>query len=133
MEISHKYQNPSILSSSDHVPEAKMWIQIDMRRCIASQKVGVFFPHLVTTLCRKASALMTSIEQFLKQPKSITGDTLFQQYTELRTKQMKHWNKKQQKATATPAPLQREEVHENEGEGEDKENDGSEEMDEEDN
>ncbi|MFQ6667209.1 hypothetical protein Gotur_033309 [Gossypium turneri] len=24
-----------------------------MKRCTSSQKVGVFFPHLVTTLCKK--------------------------------------------------------------------------------
>ncbi|KAL1078387.1 hypothetical protein V6Z11_D10G156900 [Gossypium hirsutum] len=36
------------------------WIHQNMRRCISSQKVGVFFPHLVTALCKKAGVLMTS-------------------------------------------------------------------------
>ncbi|KAK5784282.1 hypothetical protein PVK06_038805 [Gossypium arboreum] len=74
-----------------------------MKRYIDSQKVGVFFPHLVTTLCKKLGVPMTSTKQQLNPSKSITGDTLFQQYIELRTKQIKDWNKRKQEVTATPA------------------------------
>ncbi|MBA0824661.1 hypothetical protein Goarm_021314 [Gossypium armourianum] len=50
-----------------------------MRRCIGSQKVRVFFPHLVTTLSKKVGVPMTSTEQSLKPSKIIISDTLFQQ------------------------------------------------------
>ncbi|MBA0824888.1 hypothetical protein Goarm_021525 [Gossypium armourianum] len=78
-----------------------------MRICIGSLKVGVFFPHLMTKLCREAGVPITSIEQSLKPSKSIISDILFQQYIELRAKQIKNWNKQQQEAITTPTPSQR--------------------------
>ncbi|KAH1031833.1 hypothetical protein J1N35_044007 [Gossypium stocksii] len=81
------------------------WIHQNMRRCISSHKVGVFFPCLVMVLCKKVGVPMTSTEkslvgvpmtsteQSLKPSRSIIGDTLFQQYIELRVKQIKDGNK----------------------------------------
>ncbi|MBA0837804.1 hypothetical protein Goarm_009925 [Gossypium armourianum] len=70
-------------------------------------KVGVFFPQLVTALCKKIGVLMASTEQSLKPSRSIIGDTLFTQYFELWAKQIKEWNKHQQETIATPASSQR--------------------------
>ncbi|KAH1107025.1 hypothetical protein J1N35_010793 [Gossypium stocksii] len=66
-----------------------------MKRCISSQKVRIFFPHLVMALCKRAGVQMVSNEQSIKLSKSTIGDTLCTQYTELCTKQIKKWNKRQ--------------------------------------
>ncbi|MBA0783349.1 hypothetical protein Gotri_001077, partial [Gossypium trilobum] len=42
-----------------------------------------------------AGVPITSTKQSLKPSRSITRDTLFQQYIELRAKQIKDWNKRQ--------------------------------------
>ncbi|MBA0781708.1 hypothetical protein Gotri_002602 [Gossypium trilobum] len=55
-----------------------------------------------------------------------TEDHMWDIYTELQTKQIKDWNKRQQEVIATPASSQR--VHEREEKGEDEEDDRSEEM-----
>ncbi|MFQ6622466.1 hypothetical protein Gotur_001806 [Gossypium turneri] len=41
-----------------------------MKRCISGQKVEVFFPHLVTTLCKKARVPMEDNEKFMKPTKN---------------------------------------------------------------
>ncbi|KAH1106721.1 hypothetical protein J1N35_010489 [Gossypium stocksii] len=69
--------------------------------------MGVFFPHLMTTLCKKASVPMTPTEQLLKPSRSVIDDTLFQQYIELRVKQIKDKNKRYQEMTVTPMSSQR--------------------------
>ncbi|KAH1082780.1 hypothetical protein J1N35_022541, partial [Gossypium stocksii] len=69
------------------------WIHQNIKRCINSQTVGVFVPHLATTLCKKARVPMTSTKQSLKHSRNIIKDTLFQQHIELRAKQIKDWNK----------------------------------------
>ncbi|MBA0755402.1 hypothetical protein Gogos_019934 [Gossypium gossypioides] len=61
--------------------------------CIRSQKVGVFFPHLMTALCKKVTVPMRYTEKSLKPSRNIIGDTLFQQYIELQDKQIKDRNK----------------------------------------
>ncbi|MBA0787723.1 hypothetical protein Gotri_026238 [Gossypium trilobum] len=53
------------------------WIYNYMKIYITGQKVGVFFPHLVTALCKKARVPMTTTEQFMKPSKSLIGDTLY--------------------------------------------------------
>ncbi|MFQ6623921.1 hypothetical protein Gotur_003935, partial [Gossypium turneri] len=45
------------------------WIHQNMKQCISSQKVGVFFPHLVIALCKKAKVLIEDNEKFMKPTK----------------------------------------------------------------
>ncbi|MBA0820060.1 hypothetical protein Gohar_028263 [Gossypium harknessii] len=54
----------------------RKWIHQNIKRCISGQKVGVFFPHLVMTLCEREGVLMASTEQLLKLSRSIIADTL---------------------------------------------------------
>ncbi|KAH1121301.1 hypothetical protein J1N35_004461, partial [Gossypium stocksii] len=46
------------------------WIYHYMKQCISSQKVGVFFPYLVTAFCKKVRVPMTTTEQVMKPSKS---------------------------------------------------------------
>ncbi|MBA0844914.1 hypothetical protein Goarm_022992 [Gossypium armourianum] len=59
------------------------WIHQNMKRCISGQKVEVFFPHLVTTLCKKARVPMEDNEKFMKPTKSLIRDSIYTQYVEL--------------------------------------------------
>ncbi|MBA0614899.1 hypothetical protein Godav_015128 [Gossypium davidsonii] len=78
-----------------------------MKRYVNSQKVGVFFPHLVTALCKRVGVPMASMEQSMKPSRSIIDDTLYTKYTELREKQIKELNKRQQEMTVALASSQR--------------------------
>ncbi|KAK5770927.1 hypothetical protein PVK06_047091 [Gossypium arboreum] len=48
-----------------------------MKHCISGQKVKVFFPHLVTTLRKKARVPMEVNEQFTRPAKSLIGDSMY--------------------------------------------------------
>ncbi|MBA0873957.1 hypothetical protein Goshw_009710 [Gossypium schwendimanii] len=78
-----------------------------MKRCVSGQKVRIFFPHLVMALCKSAGVPMASIEQSMKPSRSIISDAFYTQYTELQTKQMKEWNKRQQEKMASLASSKR--------------------------
>ncbi|MBA0824749.1 hypothetical protein Goarm_021394, partial [Gossypium armourianum] len=59
------------------------WIHQNMKQCISSQKVGVFFPHLVIALCKKAKVLIEDNEKFMKPTKSLIRDSIYTKYVEL--------------------------------------------------
>lgn len=63
-----------------------------MKHCISGQKVRVFFPHLVTTLCKKVRVLMEENEKFMKPTKILIGDPIYTLYVELHRKQIINWN-----------------------------------------
>ncbi|MBA0730914.1 hypothetical protein Golax_025984, partial [Gossypium laxum] len=60
---------PSFFNQAIMFPEAEIsrcaleWIYQNMKRCISGKKVGVFFPHLMTALCKRAGVPMESTEQ----------------------------------------------------------------------
>lgn len=62
------------------------WIYNNMKRCISGQKVGIFFPHLETTMCKRVDVQMMNTEHSIRPSRSIIGDTLYKQYIELRQK-----------------------------------------------
>ncbi|MBA0781903.1 hypothetical protein Gotri_002784 [Gossypium trilobum] len=78
------------------------WIYNYMKRCVSGQKVRIFFPHLVTTLYKRACVPMEKFEQSMKPSRSIIGDTLYTQYMELRQKQIIYWNKCQKEKMDVP-------------------------------
>ncbi|MBA0653625.1 hypothetical protein Goklo_020779 [Gossypium klotzschianum] len=94
--------NPGVTTKKKQVCIGK-WIHENMKRCIGSQKVRVFFPYLVTALCSKAGVPMTSTEHYRPDMFGLMNAE------------------------------QEEEMHESKEENKEEENDGSEEMDEEDN
>ncbi|KAH1063808.1 hypothetical protein J1N35_028795 [Gossypium stocksii] len=81
------------------------WIYHNMKRCINGQKVGVFFPHLVTALCKEVRISMTVTEQFIKQPKSIIRDSMYTQYIEIQRKQIWNLNKRRKEKMDIPTLL----------------------------
>ncbi|MBA0755585.1 hypothetical protein Gogos_005513 [Gossypium gossypioides] len=42
------------------------WIFREMKRCVQSEKAGLFFPYLVTGLCRQAEVPMSENNQLMK-------------------------------------------------------------------
>ncbi|MFQ6661155.1 hypothetical protein Gotur_029402 [Gossypium turneri] len=123
---------PTFFNQAIMFPKAKMQIQflctsialaLNVSNVNTFQaRVGVFFPHLVTTICKRAGVSMACMEQSMKPSQSIIGDMLYTQYIKLRAKQIKEWNKSQQEMMAASASSQRKEKsttqHEIEQEGE---------------
>ncbi|MBA0580755.1 hypothetical protein Gorai_022960, partial [Gossypium raimondii] len=78
-----------------------------MKCCISSQKVGVFFPHLMTSLCKIAEVLMEENEQFMRPTRSLIGDSMYTQYVELNQKQFINWNQRRKEKMDVLASLKR--------------------------
>ncbi|KAH1114121.1 hypothetical protein J1N35_007499 [Gossypium stocksii] len=65
-----------------------------MKLFIQSQKVVLFFPHLVPALCRQAEVPTNKNKKYMKPTRSIIGDTLYTQYVELQQKQITEWTER---------------------------------------
>ncbi|MBA0875227.1 hypothetical protein Goshw_028197 [Gossypium schwendimanii] len=57
-----------------------------MKWYVSGQKVGIFFPHFVLAFCKSVEVPMDKNEQFMKQKKSIIGDSLYTHYVEVKRK-----------------------------------------------
>ncbi|KAG4192514.1 hypothetical protein ERO13_A07G158305v2 [Gossypium hirsutum] len=58
-----------------------------MMKCLRSRKQSMYFPHLITTLCRRAEVLMSSVEPFTRLTTSVIRDNMYGQFVELQRKQ----------------------------------------------
>ncbi|MBA0748106.1 hypothetical protein Gogos_004958, partial [Gossypium gossypioides] len=70
------------------------WIHQSMNRCVNGQKVGIFFPHLVTALCKSAETPMEENEQFMHPTNSLKGYSMYTQYIKLNRKQIIDWDQR---------------------------------------
>ncbi|MBA0709591.1 hypothetical protein Golax_024618 [Gossypium laxum] len=68
------------------------WINKEIRKCIVSAKVGVYFPHLITDLYRQAGVAMDPTEKFHRPTCSVIGYTMIHQFPKLQREQIYEWN-----------------------------------------
>ncbi|MBA0596545.1 hypothetical protein Gorai_013361, partial [Gossypium raimondii] len=59
------------------------WIYRCIMRCVVQNEVGIFFPHLITDLCRLARVPMAPNEQVNCPTKSLKGNPLYEKIHEL--------------------------------------------------
>ncbi|KAH1129744.1 hypothetical protein J1N35_001122 [Gossypium stocksii] len=63
------------------------WIYKEMMKCLRSRKQSMYFPILITTLCRRAEVPMSPIEPLMRPKRSAIGDNMYRQFVELQRKQ----------------------------------------------
>ncbi|MBA0582325.1 hypothetical protein Gorai_024476, partial [Gossypium raimondii] len=59
------------------------WIYKFMVRCVIREETGVFFPHLVTDLCRAAKVPMKPLEPFHRPTTHVIGDSIYKKFKEI--------------------------------------------------
>ncbi|MBA0675070.1 hypothetical protein Goari_016633 [Gossypium aridum] len=61
----------------------RYWINREMKNCIVGGKVGIYFPHLITNLCRKVKVIIDPIEQSHQPIRSVIDDSMLHQFQAL--------------------------------------------------
>ncbi|MBA0874172.1 hypothetical protein Goshw_012910 [Gossypium schwendimanii] len=63
------------------------WIYKNMVDCARNLEKGIFFPHLITKLCKRAGVPIDRMDKTMNPPRKLLGDDLFKQSVLLQTKQ----------------------------------------------
>ncbi|MBA0552348.1 hypothetical protein Golob_023169, partial [Gossypium lobatum] len=63
------------------------WIYKFMVRCVIRNETGVFFPHLVTDLCRAAKVPMKPLEPFHRPTTHVIGNSIYKKFKALQQEQ----------------------------------------------
>ncbi|KAA3467138.1 hypothetical protein EPI10_002177 [Gossypium australe] len=70
-----------------------------MIRCAREKKVGLIFPHIVMTLCKKEKVPMDRSDIWFKPSKNPIGDAIYKHYLKVQVNQMKKRNDRKKKST----------------------------------
>ncbi|MFQ6622030.1 hypothetical protein Gotur_002604 [Gossypium turneri] len=73
------------------------WIYKNMVDCVRNSGKIIFFPHLITELCKRAGVPIERMDKTINTPRKLLGDDLFKQFVLLQTKQKRG---KEQKRTS---------------------------------
>ncbi|MBA0701751.1 hypothetical protein Goari_005525 [Gossypium aridum] len=86
---------PQTFNQELMTPKAKMWMKLvcagkliykNMVECARNLGKGIFFPHLVTKLCKRAGVLIERMDKTMNPSRKLLGDDKFKQYVLLQTK-----------------------------------------------